>query len=886
MTKRTRFIVFILIAIVALIFSLILSRGVSNEKSSVPLEMPNRNPIDNIIANSPAPKVTALVGTDKEQKTAGKLCRDDEMIMGVCNLEIRVGAKPLGSDAFGSTIVHLVEYRGDQRLGEVNRLYYELLVVKPDHNSVKKYTLYETGKEESPRYSGIKMINEKDVIIMSQIVEQDRLVYEIAKLDINSGKLTSSVPYREVLKDSEEYDDDSILSQFFDEDEYGKVSKMMLTTLKGKMWLIDLHTLEVMSPRHKLYPSYGDPGSAPSRNLIFPDPKLERFVYSVLIGDNRITNDYLIANAKNGNVITRFSIDESLQASPEVAWNKGGSLFALEYAKKGDELGSRTDNAIIVFAHSISVYNRDGKIVATIDAPSEERISIVNWLDEERLLIESYKTNYKGMGEGEKKDITYKTFHVQTGELSTYQRVKDGSLLDNAELIFGYAELGYGFSTQVYIERSGNQIWVPDMGGDLKRIGDEVYVSRRNGDWQNIFRLDDDLRSLKWVGGWEGNEWRKIIPGWLVSSDLTYKKIDLTTPLNGEGLPVLGSDFDIVDNNTSIMKENERTEHITLDGGDVRAVGKSRYGVLKMRSMPEEKYWDRWSESHYFGNYQIEFTDAAGGRSILPELKEVAFMEGMEQGEIKVYPFEGFDLLLLHTDQYKFNDRNLNVYAYVITEDGQAFPLDYRYVIPSGEVKRNAIPFGRLPVEVENGKLVYQSWQGYVWTPDLEAKTLKLTEVRHRSEEYESIWQVVVRYKYRLEQALGLTESDFPEGKLEEEELRSLFADDAWNNPGFQWFKDEIARIDEAGDPTRAFASPNIIGHYDRFGNIIVNFEFILAYSIGWLAHLEAVLQFKDGRWIFRDFGTFETEKVKQKYYKSSLDAGYYIKHIEDELVH
>ncbi|GKU77748.1 hypothetical protein [Paenibacillus sp. L3-i20] len=180
--------------------------------------------------------------------------------------------------------------------------------------------------------------------------------------------------------------------------------------------------LEVSKSHRKLYHSYGDPGSAPSRSLVFPDPNLERFVYNIMIGDLNVTNDYRIVDSKTGNVVSQFNIEDSLQTNPEVLWNKKGSRFALEYAQKGNEQGVQSDNAILVSAQGISVYNRNGKLVSTLNSSSEERINIVNWLDENRLLIECFSPSYMGSGNWARKILFIKLMMFQQANCRPFKR--------------------------------------------------------------------------------------------------------------------------------------------------------------------------------------------------------------------------------------------------------------------------------------------------------------------------------------------------------------------------------------------------------------------------------------------------------------------------------
>lgn len=97
--------------------------------------------------------------------------------------------------------------------------------------------------------------------------------------------------------------------------------------------------------------------------------------------------------------------------------------------------------------------------------------------------------------------------------------------LEDPEITTGY---WYGSNALVMYEREGSQLWSLN-GGQYSLFGEDAYVIHWDGDSENIFQLDKELGSLKWVGGEEGADLALAIPGWIISTqrlstNFLYKK--------------------------------------------------------------------------------------------------------------------------------------------------------------------------------------------------------------------------------------------------------------------------------------------------------------------------------------------------------------------------
>ncbi|MFF2886526.1 hypothetical protein [Paenibacillus sp. NPDC057967] len=805
-----------------------------------------------------------------------------------------LNASSVAEDALGDISVHVVEREidsGDSELGWVKR--YDLAVVRPNSAKLDIYPLYmeEVGTGHY-YYPKVKILNEHEVMFIRRLKEGEIIQYQLVVVQLGSGNFHTLPPFWKVHPDSDE-ERDFLLSAHYEWNEDGHVVEVMLTSYEGKRWQMDMEAFKLIGHRGQTYPATGDAGSGgPSRPLMNPTPDLERFAYSFTGKDPIfVSNHFMVADSKSGKVLKLFSIDDTMQLSDSgLVWNKESTRFFLEYAKKGDEMGVWYDSGPVVFAQQIAFYDSNGERSRVLHAAKGERLSIYNWLDEHRLLVESYRPVQRTSGGWSKGDIVYKEYDLRTGKLTAYRKEQDAGKLANGETVtLRMAGGTYDSKAFVYVDHKNMKIWTPDVKGRTHQSGGQLYIDVSDADMQQrIFEWDDEAKSLRLVYSTSSSEQqlRQALGDWLMLEDrgessFLFFNTKPEPELNDEGLPILSGELVRLRGN-EWWNENSDTL-ISLPGNENRALGKSRYGTLRIRS-------SEWELEHYkgarqyYGRYDVEFTNTAGKKIRLPSLEKVAFELERPVGEMKVLSFDGFDLILLKTHQQRigksYGEKFTNVYAYAVTENGEATPLTFRYAGPGGIQLADTI--GMIDTETATGtsgqSMILQSYMGekrveLAWKADVKTKSLTLTELKDRTREDESIRTVVERYANRLEQALGLTDIALPEGKMDKVKLRSLFTEKAWNNPGFQRLKTDFVKLEKAGTPSRAFAWQPINARYDEYGNIRVTFTFNLFYSIGWAAHLEAILKLDEFEWIFHDFGMLETE-YQEGYKELDNDLG------------
>ncbi|RJX38823.1 hypothetical protein D3P09_14930 [Paenibacillus pinisoli] len=787
----------------------------------------------------------------------------------------------VAEDAMGNMAVHMVEREvetGDHERRWVKQ--YDLVVVRPDSGQVDTFPLYTEEQEiKHYYYPKVKILNEHEVMFIRRLMEGEVIQYQLVVLQLGSGNLLTLPVFWKVHPDSDE-ERDFLLSAHYEWNERGHVVEVMLTSYEGKRWLMDLEGFKLIGHRGQTYPATGDAGSGgPSRPLMYPTPDLERFAYSFTAKDPiDISNHFMVADSKSGKIFKLFSIDDGMQLSDSgLVWNKESSRFFLEYAKKGEEMGVNYDSGPVVFAQHIAFYDANGERSRVLHAGSGERLSVYDWLDEHRLLIESYRPVERSRAVWSKGDIVYKEYDVRTGKLAAYRMEQDATKLANGEtLTLRTAGGTYDSKAFVYLDQQSKRIWTPDVKGWTHHTGGSLYINVADADMQRrIFEWNEETKSLRMVYSTNSSEQQlyQVAGNWLMFKDRNessyyYMNTRAEPERNTEGLPLLPGEM-ARKPSADWWKENHDTL-VRLPGNEIRAMGKSRYGTLQVRSQEGELEQYKGAR-RYFGRYDVEFINAAGQKVSLPALEETELLLEQPVGEMKVWSMDGYDLVMLLTHQSRINisydSGTSNVYAFAVTEKGEATPLTFRYAGTGGVQLAESICImnQESAVGVSGQTAIMQSYVGdkrmeLTWRADTGAKTLTLTALEDRTKEYESIRTVVERYANRLEQALGLTDIALPEGKMDGVKLRSLFTEKAWHNPGFQRLKTDFAKLEKEGNPSRAFALQPVNARFDEYGNIRVTFAFNLFYAVGWVAHLDALLRLDEFEWTFHDFGTLRTE--------------------------
>lgn len=780
----------------------------------------------------------------------------------------------LAYDAYEDFAVHLVAREApslDLENGALRQ--YDLVVVRPDQAEVEVFSLYSDETGEQFYEQKIKILDASSVMFVKCSLEEGSIIYELATLDMTDGSIDTLPAFWTVPVGSEEASKDFLLSAHYAQDEDGSITRVLLTSFWGKTWMADLEKWEIKSQLDQIYPAYGDLGSKGPRALIYPSPQLDRFVYSFLErAPIFVSNRFMVADLSTGQVLKQFSVDDGMLFSdPGPVWNREGSAFFLELAdtNNADVMGGQYDNSHAVAAEVIALYDRDGNRMNTIEAGKGERINVYDWLDEHRLLIETYESLQKSSHSWSKSGIVYKEYDLRTDKLSAYRTAEHASeLKEPIHLPLRREGTTFGSKAFVLLDRQNRQIWESNLyGRTFQTAGGELFIHAGSGDITRIYKWDHARRQLDMAAS--ESHLQLAVGKWLIFQELESNRF-----IYRDTMPEISySEDGIAKLPAEIAQEASNLEWLewpdidnTLDVKSIRATGKSRYGELRIVSEEGEKHVNYY----YFGDYAVEFAHASGKKTVLPPLEKLELELSGEAADLQVFPFDGFDILIYIPRHFifsqGFDSSPKKAIAYAATKQGDIFPLTFRYATDSSELQSDSITlFDQIPIKVRDNQLVFQGFAGerlyeFVWTPDLKQQSLALTAWRDRTEEAEGLKQIVDQYSPRLEQALGLTDTYFPEGLMDEERLRGLFTDKAWSNPGFQRLRKDFEQSAEEGNPSRAFAWEPIQASYDEYGNIRVTFTFNLFYAVGWAAHLEAVLKLDENEWVFYDFGDLQTE--------------------------
>ncbi|PWW05228.1 hypothetical protein DFQ01_105212 [Paenibacillus cellulosilyticus] len=313
---------------------------------------------------------------------------------------------------------------------------------------------------------------------------------------------------------------------------------------------------------------------------------------------------------------------------------------------------------------------------------------------------------------------------------------------------------------------------------------------------------------------------------------------------------------------------------VVNDSAQLRAAGISRYGRLEIISQPGELTKRDGGPTKYNGTYTVQYVDASGKTHKLPDqVKQVLRQLPEPAAVMKVVPLGDTDVLLFLPRYYRFAqgyDAIYTTYAYAITANEEAFPLEFVYNEKGSGLKvMDSFLFDMNgPIESAGTALSAQTvimGERYEigWTLDVDKHQLLAKELKDRTEEYAKLDDITSRASKHIEQAFGLTEVDYPDGKLPEDKLRELFTDQAWSNPGFQFLREDFVKQEQrTGNTNRAFAWNPIDAAYTSPDTIRFTFTINLWYAIGLAGHLEVELKQQNGQWIIADFGTLETEKL------------------------
>ncbi|RIX49371.1 hypothetical protein D3P08_22735 [Paenibacillus nanensis] len=418
-------------------------------------------------------------------------------------------------DAYGDVAVHLTEREA------AGKNYYEMIVVRPDRMEAQAYPLYSADAVEQPFYQKVKIINEKKALFLKRTVHEGMINYELALFYLETGGHGTLPAFWSVPVGSEEAGEDFLASAHYAQDDDGRTTKVLLTSFLGKMWLADLDKGSIYGHGGQTFPAFGDLGSKPIRELIYPTPQLDRFIYNFTEKDQiHVSNHFMLADTLSGKVLKLFSVDDGMALSdPGPVWNREGTAFFLEYASKGNEMGEYYDNSNAVAAEEIAFFDRDGKRVGMLKAESGERINVYEWLDEQRLLIEAYKPKPVSDTVWSKDEIRYKEYDLRTGKLTSYGSVKEANALKELVLLPLRRE-GTTFDSKAFValDRQNRQIWEPNLDGRASLSTDgSLYIQTWNGDSSVIYKWDTAMKEL--VEAANDSDIRLAVGTWLAAAE-------------------------------------------------------------------------------------------------------------------------------------------------------------------------------------------------------------------------------------------------------------------------------------------------------------------------------------------------------------------------------
>ncbi|XID95841.1 hypothetical protein ACF3MZ_15510 [Paenibacillaceae bacterium WGS1546] len=839
------------------------------ERLSIPAET-GPDQVEPVVADarSFAPLQPELAGTNK-----GFEVRFDESSVSLVD-----------TVALSSRVVHVVARSEDLEDGAGGAIWkFEAIVVEPISRRLTVHPLYEFPEWPPMGFGPIASPDGKSLLFVRPESFGTRVAYDLASLNAETGKLSVLAP-RFWIAESEQgrLFDDFLLGAHLLAEEGNSGGQLLLSSFKGRMWRIDLRTGEVRTSGKEDYPAYGDLGSTPPRETIYPSPDLTRIVYQPA-GTSR----FEVADFESGETIGQFDFGDAKTVNdPGIVWNPEGSLFFLEYGDRDQVRAIYSDNGMQLFAQGVRFFDRDGKAAGVFELPNDpdRRMNVYGWAGEYRVWLEFYRAPASEDRDSRKLDATYKLYDIRTGKLAEYRITEDTSALKDPTMEMRRAD--YGAMSPVFLLADANErlLWLPPEGSQAVTDGGKLILHVADSEAGYVHEWEPRERTWKWANVDPG----EIIAGtltmpkplayreeWLIyerrsSSRAEYVRLDPKRDGNPEALPELSGEF-LEQRGVPAWREEDAYRFDTLNGNEARAVGKSRYGKIEIRSVPGELRLVNGGGPSYYGAYSVTYTDAKGKIKRLEPLEKLSLRQE-QPSSMRRFEFDGYDLLLFQPYDYRFSkgfDGGVReTFAYAVTSKGEAYRMDFKYVQVGGSERRDSsftLDDNEVVRRTEGGLEAFawigeRSWK-LLLSPNLEERTFTVTEASDRTPERERLTAIAERYANRIEQALGLEDIALPEGRMEEERLRELFTDRAWNNPGFQRLRKDFAEGKRTGQPSRAFAWASIDARFVAPDTIRFTFTLNLWYAIGLAAHLETGLKLVDGDWIVQDFGTLETEK-------------------------
>ncbi|TYP74528.1 hypothetical protein [Paenibacillus methanolicus] len=675
--------------------------------------------------------------------------------------------------------------------------------------------------------------------------------------------------------------------------------KVLLTSFKGRTWLIDRTSGQVQASAGAAYPAFGDPGSSPVRELLFPSPDLGRMVYQPKSG-----REFQVLDPAGGKTIGSFGFGEATALmDPGISWNAESTRFYQEFGDASRAFAASSDTGLNLYAQSVRFYNRNGKPerTFTLRGPTDARMNVYGWASEHEVWLETFRVSTpKPDDQPKKRNIAYKRYDIQTGVLTDYRTVGSPEDLKQPEIVQPYDQLAaFIRGTILLADNKSRTIWPAPNPASAIETEQGLYLHVPSDVGDALYRWTKEKPDWRWLDGRTvvsnqsgeiGPAWRFDAPivhqdRWLVyvepdpvgddrmkaGSDRTirYAKLAERIKQTAGGLPILPP---------SISDAPEQHEWWKMDGyykpaekaTGARVQGKSRYGTIRLKPLAGELEYGR----QYYGDYAVSFQAKTGAVSELPAIQGLRLEQESGVSRMERIEFDGWDLLLFRPQQYRFSKELGPHYprylrAYAVTREGEAFPLVFRYADSArgvGERSLAELPLDdNQPVRLQGDAIVMTAGKDRLeltLQPNLAGRELVVTGATDRKRESEQLRQLAERYTELIEQALGLDEYvDLPGGRTEANKLLALFSEEAWTNPGFQRMKGDFDEQRASGHPSRSFSWPPIDIRSVSPDTVRFTMTLNLFYAIGHAAHLEVALKLEDGVWKIHVLGTLATEK-------------------------
>lgn len=782
-------------------------------------------------------------------------------------------------------VVHAVLRFGAEGESGLTKIGVDAVVVRPDLKETRGYPLYESSNIRTIGTMPFDILDDRRLLFVRESDTDGLVTFDLATLDIESGEMTTVAKAFWVLdtKDPTSGDDFLIGSHYTPGEGDGM---LLLASHQGHVWTFDLSS----GTFHKAptsYPAYGDPGSTPPRELVYPSPDLTRFVHQL-----KDTATYRVIDTAADTLLGTIVLGEAAVMNPGITWSPDGSIFYLEFDIAGYEgaKGISFDNGNYLFAKSVSFYDRDGFALRTVSVPagSNLRMNVFGWADDGQVWLEYYRLLPQEGRDSIKSDVIYKLLDVKTGKQAEYKTTDYMTELGKHTIVRrNLGNVPINPIQFLLADEERKIVWQPEPVVSAIFDHEALYMHRRGEERTEVFGWDAERLEWRSIDVDDGEERHGdtiySVPSvhagqWLIYTRHYDKRIDYV-PIAEEAdskvatLPVIPASFKVQMGTGEWWTYDSDYMKIGNDRA-LRARGITRFGTIELRAEPGEASMRDGGATNFHGDYRLTFEAKKGTREELPRLVELSLKLELENSvaSMRSYVMDGFDLVLFQPIDYRFSqgyDGGIReTLAYAVTEQGEAFPLTFVYaMVGAGRVESKVIPIDiNVPVAQDGEHLVVRTMAGgsleLRLSTNLKERTLSVVGVTDRSVEYNELLDITTRYTSLIEQELGLTEGVDAAAVVDAEQLRELFSQQALRNPGLKRMKADFAKAKADGYPSRAFAWAPINSQYVSPDTIRFTFTLNLFYSLGMAAHLEVVLKREGDEWKIHDLGTLETEKM------------------------